>query len=239
MENKQWTMEEVFIFPEHAGLPAGVRSLKVTPGFTEKRTEDAVRLTGIYHVAANVEFVEGERVEGIPDATVFIDDVELVEDAGYFEYAVPLHIDLPPEVEGPLQVMTTNVTSESDGQGLFSIVWDVAITQEEPTVAIVPEEPAIAGVQEVYVSEVAEVEVAQEEKSEVAIQEEAYVAFAPEEAVVAIDKVAEVEVVAQTATYNSTSFNNADEALSFIAGLEDGISTTTFRSNDIFVKNES
>ncbi|WP_342511073.1 hypothetical protein MKY34_12595 [Sporosarcina sp. FSL K6-1522] len=238
MENKQWTMEEVFIFPEHAGLPAGVKSLKVTPGFTEKRTEDAVRLTGIYHVAANVEFAEGERAEGIPDATIFIDDVELAEDAGYFEYAVPLHIDLPPEVEGPLQVVTTNVTSESDGQGLFSIVWDVAVTQEEPVVVSVQEEPAIAFELEEQASPIAEAEVVQEEKSVAAIQEEEYVAFAPEEEV-AIEKVTEAESVAQTATYNSTSYNNADEALSFIAGLEDGISTTSFRSNDVFVQNKS
>ena len=46
---------------EHAGMPTGAETVKVTPRFTEERTEDAVRLTGIYHIAANVEFDEGQR----------------------------------------------------------------------------------------------------------------------------------------------------------------------------------
>ena len=37
----------------------GVQSVTVTPRYTEERTEDSVRLTGIYHIAANVEFGEG------------------------------------------------------------------------------------------------------------------------------------------------------------------------------------
>jgi hypothetical protein len=51
----------------------------------------------------------------------------------------------------------------------------------------------------------------------------------------------EEQVVAATplAIVDSTSFNEADEVLSFIAELTDGTSTTVFRSNDVFVKNES
>ena len=45
-------------------MPAGAEMVNVTPRFTEERTEDAVRLTGIYHIAANVQFEEGEREFG-------------------------------------------------------------------------------------------------------------------------------------------------------------------------------
>ena len=47
-------------FPRTCGHTDGAESVKVTPRFTEERTEDAVRLTGIYHIAANVEFDEEE-----------------------------------------------------------------------------------------------------------------------------------------------------------------------------------
>ena len=50
---------------------------------------------------------------------------------GYFEYAVPLHIDLPPEAGSPLQVVTTSTTNELDGQGSFSVVWDVECSYKE------------------------------------------------------------------------------------------------------------
>ena len=102
MKKKQWTMQEDFIFPKNAGVPAGAELVNVTPRYTEERTEDAVRLTGIYHIAANVQFEEGERGSGALDTAILIDDVELDGNGGYFEYAVPLHIDLPPEVGSPV-----------------------------------------------------------------------------------------------------------------------------------------
>ena len=101
MEKKQWSMQENFYFPEHAGVPTGVQSVTVTPRYTEERTEDAVRLTGIYHIAANVEFDEGSRAEEWDDSFILIDDVEVDGKDGYFEYAVPLNIDLPSIAESP------------------------------------------------------------------------------------------------------------------------------------------
>ena len=44
MKKLQWNMEEVFYFPENVGVPKDARLVKVKAGFTEKRTEDAVRL---------------------------------------------------------------------------------------------------------------------------------------------------------------------------------------------------
>ena len=140
MKKKLWTMQEDFIFPENAGVPAGAELVNVTPRYTEERTEDAVRLTGIYHIAANVQFEEGERGSGALDTAILIDDVELDGNGGYFEYAVPLHIDLPPEVGSPLQVVTTSTTNELDGQGSFSVVWDVECSYKEAVAQV--EKPA-------------------------------------------------------------------------------------------------
>ncbi|MBO0601345.1 hypothetical protein I2483_06700 [Sporosarcina sp. E16_3] len=191
MEKKQWSMQENFYFPEHAGVPTGVQSVTVTPRYTEERTEDAVRLTGIYHIAANVEFDEGSRAEEWDDSFILIDDVEVDGKDGYFEYAVPLNIDLPSIAESSLEIVTTHATGRPDGQGTYGVVWNVECTYTE-AVALV-EEPV------------------------------------------------EVQVVVATplVAFNSTPLDELDEVLSFIAELTDGVSTTAYRSNDVFVKNES
>ncbi|WP_186668517.1 hypothetical protein [Sporosarcina sp. BP05] len=190
MEKKQWSMQENFYFPEHAGVPTGVQSVTVTPRYTEERTEDAVRLTGIYHIAANVEFDEGFRAEEWDDSFILIDDVEVDGKDGYFEYAVPLNIDLPSIAESPLDIVTTHATGKSDGQGTYGVVWNVECTYTE--------------------------------------------------AVVLVEQPEEVQVVVATplVAINSTPLDELDEVLSFIAELTDGVSTTAYRSNDVFVKNE-
>ncbi|MBO0587110.1 hypothetical protein [Sporosarcina sp. E16_8] len=191
MEKKQWSMQENFYFPEHAGVPTGVQSVTVTPRYTEERTEDAVRLTGIYHIAANIEFDEGLRAVEWDDSFILIDDVEVDGKDGYFEYAVPLNIDLPSIAESPLEIVTTHATGKSDGQGTYGVVWNVECTYTE--------------------------------------------------AVVLVEQPEEVQVVVATplVAINSTPLDELDEVLSFIAELTDGVSTTAYRSNDVFVKNES
>ncbi|WP_318615212.1 hypothetical protein [Sporosarcina sp. YIM B06819] len=222
MEKKQWTMQEDFIFPVEAGLPVGAAFLQVTPGYTEERTEDAVRLTGIYHIAANVVFDEGQRAEELFDSAIFIDDVDIQGEAGYFEYAVPLHIVLPPEVVTPLEVVTTAASIELDGQGSFSVVWDVECSYAEGVAQLDEYDTVVLAEELEYVEEVDD-----------------SLMTAMVDGVEIEDAEAVVAVVTPIATQASTSSNEMDEALAFIAGLEDGISTTTFRSNDVFVKNES
>lgn len=231
MEKKQWTMQEDFIFPVDAGVPAGAELLQVTPRYTEERTADAVRLTGVYHIAANVVFDEGQRAEEFLDSAILIDDVDLQGEAGYFEYAVPLHIDLPSEVVSPLQVVTTATSIESDGQGSFSVVWDVECSYEEAV--------AVAQVEEQVAQMVEPATVVLTEELEQVVEVDDSLLTAMAEGVEIEDAEAVVAVATPIATQASTSFDEMDEALAFIAGLEDGISTTTFRSNDVFVKNES
>ncbi|MBE1554562.1 hypothetical protein [Sporosarcina limicola] len=250
MEKKQWEMQEDFIFPEQAGLPAGTESITVTPRFTEERTEDAVRLTGIYHIAADIEFEEGKRVEGYQDTAVLIDDVELNEKVGYFEYAVPLHIDLPPEVESPLQVVTTTVIGEPDGQGAFSVVWNVecsykqSVALDDPIVLDKPiVQDALVVQNEPVVQDVPGIQNELVVQDDLGVQNELVVQDDPivlnEPVVLVTNEVAQAVIETPIATYDSTSFNETDEVLSFIAGLEDGVTTKSFQLNDVLVQNKS
>ena len=281
------------------------------------------------------------------DTAILIDDVELEGNGGYFEYAVPLHIDLPPEAGSPLQVVTTSTTYELDGQGSFSVVWDVECSYKE-AVAQVEKPASIALTEETSAKEeksnaVVEKSAAPSEKKSTAVAEKTSAAekkstavaektsaaekkstavaektsaaekkstavaektsaaekkstavaeklvlqrkvdsssrknHAPEEKSTAVaekpsvpeeksiavaqetEQIVEAEALNTTATAeneeiaeeanvrvrgavaikDSAYVEESDEALSFIAGLGDGISTTTFRSNNVFVQEKS
>lgn len=193
MKKVQWEMNEKFIFPEAAGLPTGAEKVKVTPRFLEEATEDAVRLKGIYHIAANVSFDEGEYSLEDYSKAILIDDVDLNEQMGYFEYAVPLNIDLPSEAGNPLEVHVSNARCVVNGQGVCEINWDVECSYKEVVV---------------------------EEK--------------------VVEKVVEIEEVSKTAVaiLETSVVHDEDEVLSFLSELEDGVSSTVFRSNDVFVESK-
>lgn len=214
MKKLQWTMEEVFYFPEEIGVPEEGSAVKVNAGFSENRTEDAVRLTGIYHVAAQVNFAEGDRAAEFSDEAVFVDDVELDGSSGYFEYAVPLYIDLPPEIEAPLTIEATDVSVRTDENGALAVKWNVTCTygeKSEEVVAVAEPTPAPAPAAAVTVQEKVPAV-----KVEVPVQRETEVAI-----------------------HDSSSWNGHDDVLSYIATLPDEWATTSFRSNDVFIQEES
>lgn len=260
MKKVKWEMNEQFAFPDFAGIPTGAETLSVTPMFSEERNEDAVRLTGIYHIAANVSFNEGESGTQIPEGATLIDDVDLNEQMGYFEYAVPLNIDLPSEVDGPLDVVVKNTQSEVDDKGIFEVVWNVECTYKE---AIAKPEETKQIVEEVKKEQVAEkakeeqvAEVAKKEQVAEKAKEEQVVDNIKESQEVVLQQVEDesqveaTEVVleeseapkvsdAMIAISNTSSLNADDEVLSFIGELSDGLTMTLFRSNDVFVERES
>lgn len=140
MKKVKWEMKERFIFPAFAGLPIGAETVSVTPRFTEERDDDAVRLTGIYHIAANVSFSEEGNKSEMTEEAILIEDVELDGQTGYFEYAVPLNVDLPAEAGDPLNVAVVSSSFEVDGQGVCGVVWDVECSYKK---AVVLEEPVV------------------------------------------------------------------------------------------------
>ena len=223
MKTVQWQMKEDFVFPESTGTPTGTESVRVTPRFTIDRSNESVRMTGIYHLAVNVQFDPEEPREAKQvESAILIDDVELNGNLGYFEYAVPFNIDLPPEANDPLNIVTANAQAEMEGQGGVAVIWEVQCSYRE--IIVVPENSAnqktVKGEDEVGDAtespEVAETSEAVEERP------------APE----------------HTVKYENVSISDGeeDETLAFIAGLEDGISTTLFRSNNsnnVSVQSES
>lgn len=225
MKTLQWTMEEVFYFPEEIGVPEEGSAVKVNAGFSENRTEDAVRLTGIYHVAAQVNFAEGDRAAEISDEAVFVDDVELEGNSGYFEYAVPLYIDLPPEVKTPLTIEATDVSARTSADGALAVKWNVTCTygeNAEEVVALNEPTPASTAVAAVPTPAPAST-----------------VAAAVNEPAPAAKADMHVRRETEVAIHDSSSWNGHDDVLSYIATLPDEWATTTFRSNDVFVQDES
>ncbi|PID24667.1 hypothetical protein [Sporosarcina sp. P7] len=132
MTTHQWTLQESFYFPVEYGAFAKSAEVKVTPGFTEERTEDAIRLQGIYHIAANVVFDADKQVELATEDVLVIHDVEVENNKGYFEYAVPLNVDLPVELDGDLQLEVRDIKSSSQEDGGLKLEWTVHLKQEEP-----------------------------------------------------------------------------------------------------------
>ncbi|ARD47075.1 hypothetical protein SporoP37_02255 [Sporosarcina sp. P37] len=144
MTTHQWTLQESFYFPAEYGAFAETAEVKVTPGFTEERTEDAIRLQGIYHIAANVVFDADKQVELSAEDLLVIDDVEVENGKGYFEYAVPLNVDLPAELDGNLELDVQDIKTVAKEDGGLSLEWTVLLKQEVPVqeAPIVQEEPA-------------------------------------------------------------------------------------------------
>ncbi|MDI7740679.1 hypothetical protein QMK38_01585 [Lysinibacillus fusiformis] len=93
MQKINWDMMTQFVFPEQLGVVEEVVSVEIKPIWQQIETEDSVRLVGIYHIAAIARFNPDELPES-SDGT-FIEELEFEGNNGYFEYAMPLEIDLP------------------------------------------------------------------------------------------------------------------------------------------------
>lgn len=215
-------MKEHFVFPAEIGQPTGAENIQVTPRFTAETVEGRPKLTGIYHIATTVN-VTGKKIEAyeVGEATV-IDDLDLTENNGYFEYALPFNIDFPPEAENPVDLKTLNPSYEINNNQL-AIVWEVACTYEEAGI-----EQQNEKVQKEQNREASEEKVTAQETVRQEVEEEVAQREEKQEQEQTISKSAEVVVAT-----NSTSQN--DEVLDFIAELEDGISATSFKLNDVFV----
>ncbi|RHW33370.1 hypothetical protein D1B33_15080 [Lysinibacillus yapensis] len=95
MQKINWEMMTQFVFPEQLGTVEEVVSVDIKPIWQQIETEDSVRLVGIYHIAAVARFNPYELPE-YSDGT-FIEELEFDGNNGYFEYALPLEVDLPRE----------------------------------------------------------------------------------------------------------------------------------------------
>jgi len=141
-----WELKETFHFPQLYGSPSNVPDIKIVPQSTNSVSGDSVRLNGIYHIAANVEFKPFEGTYPRPYEGVVIDFIEIQddEDLGYFEYAVPLTVDIPREriQEGFVpNLEVKDVRMSYPFPGCVEVSWNVACSYAEPGAVI--EEPVV------------------------------------------------------------------------------------------------
>lgn len=95
MQNINWEMMTQFVFPEQCGIVEEILTVDIKPIWQQVETDDSVRLVGIYHIAAVARF----NPNGLPEYCegTLIDQLEFDGHDGYFEYALPLEVDLPRE----------------------------------------------------------------------------------------------------------------------------------------------
>ncbi|AOV07581.1 hypothetical protein [Sporosarcina ureilytica] len=269
MKNVKWQMKENFAFSPEIGFPASADQLKVTPRFTLEKVEGRPKLTGIYHLAVNVNLEERTNGHSEVNEAILIDDLDIDGKTGYFEYAVPFNIDFPPEADDPIDIKTLNTTHEIDKNGCLSIIWDVECSYKEVGIhqtqreeqkekqsakavnseadkkeAFVEEKQTKAAKKEADAEE-KQTKAANEQKQKEASAKEEFTATKEStehqtetEAAAASIESEPVRNTSQVVVENS-SFSEGDEVLSFISELEDGISTTGFRLNDVFVQGKS
>lgn len=212
MKEVNWQMKEKFVFPKEMGRPETAESIQITPRYTVEEFEGRPKLTGIYHIALSVNLAEAPEETVEIEEAILIDDLEIEGSQGYFEYALPFNIDFPPEAENPVDLVVENPTYEAT-DGYLAMIWDVLCTYEE------------AGIEKASKKVTTE-------KEEVVQRAEAVATDNHEEQVVAPNESTEQP----KAPVETTVFTKeGDEVLAFIAQLEDGVSTTSFRLNDVFV----
>ncbi|MFJ7917707.1 MULTISPECIES: valyl-tRNA synthetase [unclassified Lysinibacillus] len=123
-------MSETFCFPGY-GSPTEIADVQIKPRWQTMQLEDSLRLMGIYHITAHVRF-------DFQDMKAFLDDEELVQinaldiqgDTGYFEYAVPLNVDLPKEAA--IEDLTVKDVRPKLTNQMCQLEWTVTSIFNEP-----------------------------------------------------------------------------------------------------------
>lgn len=189
-------MSETFCFPGY-GCPTEIAAVQIKPRWQTMQLEDSLRLMGIYHITAHVRF-------DFQDMEAFMDDEELVQidaldiqgDTGYFEYAVPLNVDLPKDAAIE-DLMVKDIRPILTNQ-MCQLEWKVTSTFNEPEPAF--EKAHILEKQPVAVNASAQIEnVAFKETSQVK-QPETVVASIQEEKSAAVAASAQEEKSAVVTT---------------------------------------
>ena len=136
MNQVNWQLQEVFYFPESFGVPTGTSRIEVKPQVEFQDVKGVCSLYGIYHIAANVEFQQGECEHHGTSEWISIEDLDVSGDNGYFEYAVPLFVELPPTyVHGNNkipEIELSDVKAHVTDQNALKVEWQVTCSYEKP-----------------------------------------------------------------------------------------------------------
>ncbi|SOC02612.1 hypothetical protein SAMN05880501_10374 [Ureibacillus xyleni] len=133
MQNINWDMMTQFVFPEQLGLVEEVISCNIIPRWQQIETEDSIQLHGIYHITAVARFNPNE-IPQYSEGTL-IEELEFDGNNGYFEYALPLNVDLPREKVAPTNKPELEIDNIQflvyDGCSC-TFKWEVNCSFEEP-----------------------------------------------------------------------------------------------------------
>lgn len=131
MKEVKWQVQEEFLFQPNLQKPQSIKQLTVTPQFVEEIEEGRPKISGIYHVAMTCALLD-EKMEtvALEEECIIIDTIDQQDNDGYFEYAVPFHIDFPPEAAKAVQVNVHDAHANIDKQGHIVVTWDVECTYE-------------------------------------------------------------------------------------------------------------
>ncbi|WP_053416504.1 hypothetical protein [Viridibacillus arvi] len=148
MQHISWEIAEGFNFPESFGKPQDTSNVKITPRWTQEESGESVFLTGIYHISANVAFAEGEAPHHGTSTWTTIEDLDMQGESGYFEYAVPLHVNLPRDrvnKDVPVEIKVDYITTTFQDDGSCHFSWQATCNYEEPQVATAKVEAEVVG----------------------------------------------------------------------------------------------
>lgn len=128
MNQVNWKLQEVFYFPESFGVPTNAPRIEVKPQVEFQQVNGVCSLYGIYHIAANVAFQPGESQHHGTSEWISIEDLDVNGENGYFEYAVPLFIELPPTyVHGNVmpKINLSDVNAHVTDEQTLKVEWNV------------------------------------------------------------------------------------------------------------------
>lgn len=137
---KSWDVKEQFLFPASFGVPKEIKSVEVTPQFEQQESDESIQITGIYHITCHVEFEEGEFAHHATSEFTQIEDLDVQGEIGYFEYAVPMSVDIMKDNIQPGDTPTLKVQhihSKTTEQASIEIGWSVQCEYESPAPALV------------------------------------------------------------------------------------------------------
>ncbi|WP_150284721.1 hypothetical protein [Rummeliibacillus sp. TYF-LIM-RU47] len=165
MKKITWEINESFVFPEIYGKPTSLNKVKITPRWEQQEDELSVSLTGIYHIAANVEFDDTQEVlQQLENESTLVDEVDVEGNEGYFEYAIPLNVSLPNDKidQSTVVLNAKNLQTKVSDNGICVISCQVDCEYSNVEEKEVVEAPRVEAQSELVQNE--EVQVAETEK---------------------------------------------------------------------------
>ena len=119
-----------FLFPFVEQEIKGITDVKITPQW--EYVEGFNKVIGVYHIAALVQFNEGPKgVHHISDSEIAIEHVDLQEDIGYFEYALPLEFSLA-HVPDEVNIAVDNLEIAVNQGSSVSMKWQAMLDVTPP-----------------------------------------------------------------------------------------------------------